>query len=108
MREKCKNILNKLFNAGYYLLGTAVLIALLGVLFDYSNSDLNVILGFIAFIYFESLVVILSILKYYDLRDAARNREYDEFIPLGGSDIKWMIMYVFLALLPLVAIQKCN
>lgn len=108
MREKCKNILDKIFKIGYYLLGVAVIIALLGIVFDYSNSDLNGLLGIIAFIYFECLAINLLILKYYDLKDAARNREFDEFIPLGGSDIKWMIMYVFLALLPFMAIQKCN
>lgn len=108
MREKCKNTLNRLFKIGYYLLGTAILIAFLGIIFDYSNSDLNGLLGIIAFIYFECLAINLTILKYYDLKDAAKNREFGEFIPLGGSDLKWMIMYVFFTLLPFMAIQKCN
>ena len=107
MREQCKNIRNKLFKIGYYLLAIVLIVAFLGIFFDYSNKPLNQLLGLILFIYSEFFLSVLIILKYFDLKEDYDNKRVLEFTP-SRSNMGDIILYIVIAFSILSMYSNCN
>ncbi len=106
MRKQFQNIQNKLIKIAYYVIGLVLFTAILGLVFGINNETLNLIIKFTNFIYLECLLVTLIVLKYFDLKDDAKEKRYVEFIPWVRTDMFWLITYVGFVLASLIIIDK--
>ncbi len=106
MRKQFQNIQNKLIKIAYYVIGLVLFTAILGLVFGINNETLNLIIKFTSFIYLECLLVTLIVLKYFDLKDDAKEKRYVEFIPWVRTDMFWLITYVGFVLASLIIIDK--
>jgi hypothetical protein len=100
MRKRLECLFNKLTTVGYYVLGVWILMALTGLIFHYKNELLRGGIIVSTLIYLESLFMILVILKCYDLKDAAKENRWKEFLPVywGMTDMEFLMVYIALAL----------
>lgn len=70
--------------------------ALLGFVLDYQKEGLKIAIMAGSFIFLESLLMVMVALKYYDLRDAAKEKRWGEFLPFRATELAIMILYIIL------------